>query len=144
MAAQPTTFARRRAMRTNSRAPAASAATHISPVGPAPRENAATPIAATPGTSLRVAIERSTSDQVSSAPRAMTGSGRRPLLNAIQNARNSAAPVQRGRRQVRASRPRRGMTSRLMISHARIPHSSVGRRIHGLAVETSAKSRRIS
>ena len=89
-------------------------------------------------------MDRSTSDQVSSAPRAMTGSGRRPLLNAIQNARNRAAPVQRERRHVRARRPRRGMTSRLMMSQDRIPHTSVGSRIHGLAVEISANTRRIS
>ena len=74
----------------------------------------------------------------------MTGSGRSPLLNAIQNARNTAAPVQRGPRHVRARRPSRGTTSRLMISHAKMPHSSVGSRIHGLAVETSANRRRIS
>ena len=128
----------------NSRAPAASAATHMSPVGPAPRENAATPIAATPGTSRRVAMDRSTSDHVSRAPSAITGSGRSPLLNAIQKARNRAAPVQRGPRQVRARRPSRGTTSRLMMSHDRMPHSRVGSRIHGLAVEISANTRRIS
>ena len=144
MGAQPTTRARHRIIRTASRAPAARAATHMSPVGPAPRENAATPIAATSGTSLRVAMDRSTSDQVSSAPRAITGSGRRPLLKAIQKPRKSAAPVHRGRCHVRASRPRRGTTSRLMMSHDRMPHRRVGSLIHGLAVEISANRRRIS
>ena len=143
-AGQPMSRARRRMVAMRSREPAARAATHISPVGPVPTEKAATPTAATPGTSRRVAMARSTNDQVSRAPSAITGSGRRPLSNAIQNARNTAAPVHCGRYQRRVSRPSRGTTSRLMMSQDRIPQTRVGSRIHGLAVETSAMSRRIS
>ena len=59
---------------------ASSAATAIKPVGPAPKETVAmmTPTAA--GSSRRVAMARSMHTHVNSAPNAITGSGRRPLL----------------------------------------------------------------
>ncbi len=61
------------------REPAISAATQISPVGPAASESAAikTPTAA--GSSRPVAMARSIEHQVSNAPAAISGSGRSPL-----------------------------------------------------------------
>ena len=73
---------------------------------------------------------------MSTAPRAITGSGRRPLSNAIQKARNTAAALHTTTGVVRAARPRRGSTSRLMTNQHSTAASSAGSRIHGLAVET--------
>ena len=115
-----------------------SAATAMSPVGPVASENEAMITATANGSIRRVAMERSTETQVSSAPSAIAGSGRRPLLNAIQNARNTAAALHTTTGVVRAARPRRGSTSRLMTSQHRIAAISAGRRIQGLAVETCA------
>ncbi len=49
------------------------------PVGPAASENAATTTATAAGRSRPVAMARSIEHHVTSAPSAMTGSGRRPL-----------------------------------------------------------------
>ena len=59
---------------------ASSAETAMRPVGPAPREMVArmTPTAA--GSRREVAMARSKEAQVSTAPMAMIGSGRMPLL----------------------------------------------------------------
>ena len=62
------------------RRPMARAATAIRPVGPVASEKDATITAMAKGSIRRVAMARSTEVQVSSAPRAMAGSGRNPLL----------------------------------------------------------------
>ena len=115
-----------------------SAATAIRPVGPVASENEARITAMAYGNMRRVAMARSTETQVSSAPRAMTGSGRRPLLKAIQKARNTAAALHTTTGVVRAARPSRGRTSRLMTSQHRIAAMRAGSRIQGLAVDTCA------
>ncbi|PFX04553.1 hypothetical protein CJ468_05323 [Nocardia farcinica] len=61
------------------REPAMSAATQIRPVGPAASEKPAISTAIAAGSSRPVAIARSIEHQVSSAPAAISGSGRRPL-----------------------------------------------------------------
>ena len=123
---------------TMGRAPAINAATAIKPVGPAARLNAPIVQATAAGRILPVAIARSTEHHVSSAPRQMIGSGRSPLLNGNHDARNTKAAVHGTIRLVVAARPRRGSTSWDRISHTRIPQTSAGRRIHGLAVVTCA------
>ena len=133
---EPTTRPRTTTVRMTARRPMMSAATAMSPVGPVASENDAMITATANGSIRRVAIALSTDTQVSSAPRAMMGSGRRPLLNAIQNARNTAAALHTTTGVVRAARPRRGRTSRLITSQHRIAAISAGSRIHGLAVDT--------
>lgn len=61
------------------REPAISAAMQMSPVGPAASENPAINTATAAGSSRPVAMARSIEHQVSSAPAAISGSGRRPL-----------------------------------------------------------------
>ena len=96
------------------------------------------------GSSRPVAIARSIEHQVSRAPTATIGSERSPLLNGSQNARKTRPPVHSAIRLLRTARPSRGTTSRLMTSQHRIPASSAGSRIHGLAVETFANTSRTS
>jgi hypothetical protein len=75
------------------RAPVSSAATAIKPCGAKVAVSVATMIASAAGTSRRVAIAVSTSTQVAITPNAISGSGRRPLLNGSQAARNTAPAV---------------------------------------------------
>lgn len=117
------------------RAPAIIAATASRPVGPAARLNAPNRQASAAGSNRPVAMARSTEHQVSSAPRQMIGSGRRPLLNGNHEARNTNAAVHPTTGRVSAARPRRGRISWLTISHTMIPQASAGSRIHGLATE---------
>ena len=92
------------------------------------------------GSSRLVATARSTEHQVSRMPTAMIGSGRRPLLSGSQNARNMPAAVQRAALERLTASPRRGITSRLITHQQASAISSVGRRIHTLAVDTCAHS----
>ncbi len=64
------------------------------PVGPENSVSAPTIQATATGSSRLVATARSTEHQVSRMPTAMIGSGRRPLFNGSQNARNMPAAVQ--------------------------------------------------
>ena len=75
------------------RAPVSRAAIAIRPCGATVAVNIATTIATAAGTSRRVAIAVSTSIQVAITPSAISGSGRRPLLNGSQAARNTAPAV---------------------------------------------------
>ncbi len=132
----PITRARLMSARIIGLAPAINAATASSPVGPAARLNAPNKHASAAGSSRPVAIDRSTEHHVSSAPRQMMGSGRRPLLNGNHDARNTKAAVQATPGRVMAARPNRGSTSWLMINHDTTPHNKAGNRIHGLATDT--------
>ena len=116
-------------------APAMSAATASRPVGPAARLNAPIRHAIAAGRMRPVAIARSTEHQVSSAPSAMIGSGRRPLSNGNHDARKTNTAVQPTTGRLIAARPSRGSTSWLTINHDAIPHSRAGMRTHGLASE---------
>jgi acyl-CoA synthetase (AMP-forming)/AMP-acid ligase II len=66
-----------------------------------------TTIAAATGANRRVAMVRSTSIHTASTPKAISGSGRRPLLNGSQAARNTAPAVAAATR-LRARPPRPG------------------------------------
>ncbi|SHX64897.1 Uncharacterised protein [Mycobacteroides abscessus subsp. abscessus] len=106
------------------------------PVGPENKVSAPMMQAAAAGSSRLVAMDRSTEHQVNRMPRAMIGSGRRPLLNGSQNARNIAAAVHGTAGLVRAAWPNRGMTSRLITAQHNRPIARVGSRIQTLAVLT--------
>ena len=72
------------------RAPVSSAATAISPCGASVAVSIATTMASAAGASRCSAIARSTSTQVATTPKAISGSGRSPLLNGNQAATNTA------------------------------------------------------
>ncbi len=76
----PTSRWRRTTIRVMGRMPASRAAIHIRPVGAAARVNAPIIMAVAAGSNRPVAIARSIEHQVSRAPSATIGSGRRPLL----------------------------------------------------------------
>ena len=65
----------------------------IADVGPENRVSAPVMQAIANGSSRLVATARSTEHQVSKMPRAMIGSGRRPLFSGSQDARNMPAAV---------------------------------------------------
>ena len=123
------------------RAPVSSAATAIKPCGASVAVSIATTIATAAGASRCSAIARSTSIQVIITPRAISGSGRRPLLNGSQAARNTAPAVNTATR-FAARPPLPGPSRRriqwLMISQQAIPASVAGNRIHTPAVLTEA------
>ncbi len=75
------------------RAPVSSAATAISPCGARVTVSTATTMATAAGANRCSAIARSTSIQVTITPRAISGSGRRPLLNGNHAATNTMPPV---------------------------------------------------
>ena len=123
------------------RAAASRAATAIKPCGANVAVSAATMIATAAGTSRRLAIAVSASTQVRTVPKAIKGSGRRPLLNGSQAARNTAPAVHTATR-LPAKPPRPGPSrrsmQRLMTSHVPMPASVAGSRIHTPAVLTDA------
>ena len=84
-----------------------------------------------------MAIARSTQHQVSRAPTASAGSGRRPLLNGNQIARKTNAADHTAGVLCRTARPRRGMTSRLMSHQPSNPRRKAGSRMNGAATLTS-------
>ena len=96
--------------------------------------NTATMIAMATGRRRRVAIAFSTSIQTATAPNAISGSGRRPLLNGSHAARNTAPAVQTATRFIARRRPSRGSMQRLMISQVPIAAAVAGSRIHTPAV----------
>ncbi len=93
-----------------------SAPTAAIPVGPENSVSAPMMIAMATGNSRLVATPRSTEHHVARMPRAMIGSGRRPLFRGSQKARNRPAAVHAAAELVLTAWPSRGMTSRL-ISH---------------------------
>ena len=124
--------------RAMARAPTSRGASAISPCGAVVTLNTATMIAAAAGHSLRVPIAFSTSIHAATVPNAMTGSGRRPLLNGNHAARNTAPAVKTATRLTAIRRPSRGSTQRLMISQVAIAAAVAGSRIHTPAVLTEA------
>ena len=101
----------------------------------------ATTIASAAGARAPRAMARSTSIQVTSTPRAISGSGRRPLLKASQAARNTAPAVNTAARfPPTPSRPgpRRRSTRWAISSQHAMPAPSAGSRIHTPAVLTAA------
>ena len=76
----------------------------------------------------------STSAHTASTPKAISGSGRRPLLNGNHAARNTAAAVQTEIRLTASLRPSRGISQRDSRIQVPIPASSAGSRIHTPAV----------
>ena len=92
-ASSPSTGRRSRMFCAMARAPTSSGASAISPCGAVVTLNIATMIAAAAGHSLRVPMAFSTSTQAATVPNAMSGSGRRPLLNGSHAARNTAPAV---------------------------------------------------
>ena len=112
-ASRPSVARRRAMICAIARAPVSSAATAISPCGASVAVSMATMIASAAGTSLRVAIEVSTSTQVPITPNAISGSGRKPLLNGSQAARNTAPAVHTAIR-LPARPPRPGPSRRSM------------------------------
>ena len=140
-ASSPSVARRRRIVWAMARAPVSSAATAINPCGASVAVSIATTMATAAGASRRSAIARSTSIQVTSTPRAISGSGRRPLLNGSQAAKNTAPAVNTATR-LAARPPLPGPSRRsiqwLMISQHAIPASVAGSRIHTPAVLTDA------
>ena len=140
-ASRPSVWRRRRIVRAMTRAPVSSAATAISPCGASVAVSIATTIATAAGASRRSAIARSTSTQVTSTPSAISGSGRSPLLNGSQAARNTAPAVSTATRlPPRPPLPgpsRRNIQWPMSSQHA-IPASVAGSRIHTPAVLTDA------
>ena len=110
------------------------------PVGPENSVRVPRMHATATGSSLLVATPRSTEHQVARMPRAMMGSGRRPLLSGSQTARNIPAAVQAAARLDLTATPSLGITSRLISHQQASAISRVGRRIQTLAVETCAQS----
>ncbi len=106
----------------------------MSPCGAVVTLNIATTIATAAGHSLRVPMAYSTSTQTATVPNAMTGSGRRPLLNGSHAARNTAPAVRTATRLTAIRLPRRGSMQRLMISQVAIAAAVAGSRIHTPAV----------
>ena len=117
-------------IRATARAPTSSGASAISPCGASVTLNTATTIATAAGHSRRVAMAFSTSTHAASAPNAMSGSGRRPLLNGSHAARNTAPAVHTATRLVASRLPSRGSTQRLMISQVAMAAAVAGSRIH--------------
>ncbi len=93
------------------------------------------------GANRRSAIARSTSIQVTSTPRAISGSGRSPLLNGSHAATNTAPAVKTATR-LAARPPRPGPSRRstqwLMINQQAIAATVAGSRIQTPAVLTDA------
>ena len=124
--------------RPTARAPTSSGASASSPCGAVVTVNAASTTATAAGHSRRVAMAFSTSAHTASAPNAISGSGRNPLLNGSQAARNTAAAVHTATRCEAMARPSRGSAQRLRISQVAMPARVAGMRIHTLAVLTEA------
>ena len=139
---RPVPARRLRIVRTRARAPMSSGASAISPCGAVVAVKAATMIATAAGARRRVAMEYSRSTQVAITPKAISGSGRRPLLNGYQAARKTAAAVQMAMAfedTPRAPGPSRGSTQRDSNVQVAMPASSAGSRIHTPAVLTVAR-----
>ena len=124
-------------MPATARAPTSNGASAIRPCGASVTLKTATTIAAAAGHNRRVAIAFSTSIQAASAPNAISGSGRSPLLNGSHAARNTAPAVHTATRlfaRPLLPGPNRASTQRLMISQVPIAAAVAGSRIHTPAV----------
>ena len=121
-------------IRAMARAPTSSGATAINPCGASVALKTATTMAAAAGHSRRVPMAFSTSTQAASAPNAISGSGRSPLLNGSHAARNTAPAVHTATPLAASRRPSRGSTQRLRISQVAIAAKVAGSRIHTPAV----------
>jgi hypothetical protein len=121
------------------REPTSSGAIAIRPCGASVTLNIATTIATAAGQDRRAPIAYSTRTHVSSAPKAINGSGRRPLLNGSHAARNTAAPVQTATRLSASRLPRRGSTQRLSSIQVARAARVAGSRIHTPAVLIAAR-----
>src|SRR5215213_5218682 len=124
--------------RATGRPPTSSGATAIRPCGARVTLNIATTMATAAGHSRRVAIAFSTSIHAASAPKAINGSGRRPLLNGSHAARNTAPAVHTATRLLLTRLPSRGSTQRLMINQVAIAAAVAGSRIQTPAVLIAA------
>ena len=138
-ASTPSTGRRPRMIRATALAPTSRGATAIRPCGASVTENAATTMATAYGSTRRVPIAYSTSAHAAMTPKAISGSGRSPLLNGSQAARNTAPAVHMVTRLAARRAPSRGSTQRLSISHAPIAARVAGMRIHTLAVLIAAR-----
>ena len=96
--------------------------------------NIATTTASATGHNRRVPMVHSTSIHTAITPNAMSGSGRRPLLNGSHAARKTAPAVHTATLLAATRRPSRGSRQRLMISQVAIAARVAGRRSHTLAV----------
>ncbi len=76
----------------------------------------------------------SVSIHTATTPNAISGSGRRPLLNGSHAARNTAPAVSTATRLAATRRPSLGSTQRLTISQVPIAAAVAGTRSHTLAV----------
>ena len=81
----------------------------------------------------------STRTHAATVPNAMIGSGRRPLLNGSQAARNTAPAVSTATRLMVIRLPSRGSMHRLMISQVAIAAAVAGSRIQTPAVLIDAR-----
>ena len=126
-------------IRATARAPTRSGASAIRPCGASVTLKTATMIATAAGHNRRVAMALSTSTHAASVPNAISGSGRRPLLNGSHAARNTAPAVQTATRLFASRLPSRGSTQRLMISQVAIAAAVAGSRIHTPAVLIAAR-----
>ena len=128
-----------RMIRATARAPTSNGASAIRPCGASVTLKTATMIATAAGHNRRVAMVLSISIQAASAPNAISGSGRRPLLNGSHAARNTAPAVQTATRLFASRLPSRGSTQRLMINQVAIAAIVAGSRIHMPAVLIAAR-----
>ena len=126
-------------MRAIERAPTSSGAMAIRPCGASVTLNTATMIATAAGHSRRVPIAYSSRAQTASTPKAISGSGRSPLLNGSQAARNTAPAVHTVTRLVASLRPSRGRAHRLRISQVPMAARVAGSRIQIPAVLIAAR-----
>ena len=125
-------------IRATARAPTSNGASAIRPCGASVTLKTATTIATAAGHNRRVAIAFSTSIHAASAPNAISGSGRRPLLNGSHAARNTAPAVHTATRLFASRLPSRGSTQRLMINQVPMAAAVAGSRIHTPAVLIAA------
>ena len=140
-ASTPSVALRRVMIRPMARAPTKSGATATSPCGARVTVNTATTIAIAVGANRWVAMVRSTSIQTARTPNAISGSGRRPLLNGSQAARNTIPAVATATRLLDRPPipdPSRGSTQWLRINQLPIAAAVAGSRIQTPAVLTEA------
>ena len=137
--ARPSVTRLLRTVPATARAPTSKGASATSPCGASVTLNTATTMAAAAGHSRRVPIAYSTSAQAAMVPKAISGSGRSPLLKGSHAARNTAPAVHIVTRFTARRRPSRGSTQRLTISQVPIPASVAGMRIQTLAALIAAR-----
>ena len=128
-------------IRAIARAPTNNGAAATSPCGASVTLKTATTIAIAAGASRPVAMVRSTSVHTTSTPKAISGSGRRPLLNGSQAARKTTAPVTTATRlpdRPPVPDPSRGSTRWLRMSQLPMAAAVAGNRIQTPAVLTDA------